>query len=212
MYSISEAVSEIISEDVQASEALAKGYLNFSAYARLIKPEIESRTYKSVKLATIVVALSRLDKAKFELIPDVAVESISLHMNLSDITVEKTKQTLELLRMFMEREGAGLEKNFFTSTRSQTELTIVADSELVAKLARQFNRKQIPLFVENVAGVTVKFDAHFLEVPNFIFALVNRLAAGKINLVELVSTATEVTFFVDNKDASEVISRLSTAN
>jgi len=62
MLKISTTVEKIIASSEEALCALSQGYLNYSAYAKKIKKQVEEECKKPVKLGSIVVALSRLAK------------------------------------------------------------------------------------------------------------------------------------------------------
>ncbi|MDP2586682.1 MAG: hypothetical protein Q8P32_02830, partial [Candidatus Komeilibacteria bacterium] len=55
---------------------------------------------------------------------------------------------------------------------------------------------------------TVKFPEEFINLPNMLFAIEKRLAVKKINIIELVSTYTELTFVIDKKDVLPAIAQL----
>ncbi len=81
MISISDALSEIIQRYPFIEEGLSKGLINYSAFAREIKPEIESKLYKSVKEGAIVMALKRISgNLKKQSMPKNS-------LNLTDLTV-----------------------------------------------------------------------------------------------------------------------------
>jgi hypothetical protein len=56
------------------------------------------------------------------------------------------------------------------------------------------------LVLADLAGLTIRFPAKYLHVPNTTFALLRPLALNRINLVEVVSTYTELTLIVAERD------------
>ena len=48
-------------------------------------------------------------------------------------------------------------------------------------------------------------EEEYIEVPNMIYALVAALASKRINLIEIVSTFTEISFIVRQKDMSKTV-------
>jgi hypothetical protein len=58
--------------------------------------------------------------------------------------------------------------------------------------------------LENLAALTVQFGDHFIDTPNMYFALLRAISVRKLNLVELISTFTELTFLVRQSDLNEL--------
>ena len=101
MITVAAAVEKIVTEDGFVREAMQRGILNISAYADTIHSRIEEDTFKPVARGTIIVALTRLQKkigTSPPLTPQIALESIGVQTNISDITFEKTQEVLQKLQ------------------------------------------------------------------------------------------------------------------
>src|SRR3989338_1346805 len=81
MVSIADVLDEIIQNYPFIEEGLSKGLINYSAFARQIRPQIEKRLYKNIKEGTIMMALKRLSGKLAEL------QSNKPRLNLTDLTV-----------------------------------------------------------------------------------------------------------------------------
>ena len=64
MIAIPQVVIEIIESTPFLEEAIGQGLINASAYARLIRPEVEKRLLKRVETAAILMAIRRMKIAK----------------------------------------------------------------------------------------------------------------------------------------------------
>lgn len=193
-----------------ARETLRLGHLNMSAYAKSIQKRIESRLYKPVSVSAIVVALSRLRPIVVnepDYRPAVHIEDLSLRANLSEVTYEKTKEAViaaaKLNTLIIHPEA------FFAITQGTRELTVICDSAHLEQVMSQFPVEPKGRYAD-LTAITVRFiEQEYIEVPNMLFTLISALAVQRINLIEIVSTYTELSFVVRNKDAERTISALS---
>ncbi len=210
MIKITDIIKEMLEADDVAREALKLNYLNLSAYAKRIRPSIEAKLYKPVAMGSMIVALSRLQKT-FEAEPDyrpaIRIETMSIHPNLAEITFEKTTDTLSAASTL--KEAITNTDAFFAVTQGTNELTMIFDAKHVTEVLAHFMRKPKGQYAA-LTAVTVRFvEADYIEVPNMIFTLVSALAVKRINLIEIVSTFTELSFIVRSKDANRTIEALS---
>ncbi|HXH27162.1 MAG TPA: hypothetical protein VNG90_04665 [Candidatus Acidoferrum sp.] len=202
MIKISQTVTTILGHDDVASAALRKGWLNLSAYARDIRPQVQEALLKDVREGSIVTALSRLvpsgDEALGTLSPD-KIQSLAVHTNLDGITYERSDAVSASIQEVYHKMKID-NKTFLTVTQGINEITIIAEAR-VARLFRDVLPHAQKIYDKsNLVGITAKFAPGYLEIPNLIFILTRRLAYRDINIIEIVSTATELTFFVEKKD------------
>lgn len=206
MRKISDCVEEIIKGDTIAVEALRLQILNLSSYARSIQKEVETRTAKKVQMGSIVIALSRLQVDKNgieELKPSVWIEDLGIKSPLCEISYEKTRETLNSAAKI--RGAYLLNEHFFTVTQGVREISIICPQELKDAIKLSFNTKPKGEY-DNLVAVTVRFkEEEYIEVPNMIFSLISSLATKRINLIEIVSTFTEISFIVRKNDMSQTI-------
>lgn len=208
MIKVSEAVEELINGDEIALEAHKIGILNLSAYAKTIKPTIEKMLLKPAEVGTIVVALSRIKTNTNNspaLKPHVKIEELSIKSPLSDITYYKNVQTLKALSKL---PGKLAENGFLTITQGINEITIICSKELEKDILKYFETAPKGKY-EDLVALTAKFDEkEYIEVPNMIFTLGSALATKRINLIEIVSTYSEISFIVKNADMQTTIDSL----
>ncbi len=210
MIKITDLIKEILAGDDVAREALKLNYLNLSAYAKRIQPRISERLYKPVGLGSVIVALSRLRNtflSEPDYRPEVHIETMAIRPNLAELTFEKTDETLASAAA-LNPAVTGTDA-FFCLTQGSQELTIIFEAKYTSEVLTQFMRKPKGQYV-NLTAITVKFiEADYIEVPNMIYTLVSALAVKRINLIEIVSTFTELSFIVRSKDAEQTIMSLS---
>ncbi len=210
MLKIQPIVEEIILGELEAFVALTNGYMNMSSYAHKIKPEVEARTKKSVKITSLVVSLSRLGKEfkkQKPLIQDVDIWNITTKLPLSEVVYENTTASIAKLESFHKKISISREE-FFTTTIGTAELTIVCSSSIEKQVLKHFGTK--PKFsVNGLAAVGVSFSPEQLKIPNTIFSLISVIARARINIAEIVSTYTELIFIVAEKDFSKTVALFS---
>lgn len=211
MINIATVVEDILMQDDVALVAARKGWLNFSSYARSIRPNIERLIMKDVQEGSIVTALSRLaathaQKEQPEIGSD-TIQSLAVHSNLEGMTYERSDVISAKIRETYNQINAN-NKTFLTVTQGINEITILAEAQ-VAQVFRS-KLKDTPKIYDkrNLVGITVKFALGNLEIPNLIFALTRRLAYKNINIIEIVSTATELTYVTEKKDLAAVLEQL----
>jgi hypothetical protein len=203
-------VSDIVRAIVFSSEpeltVLSRRTLNLSAYAKRIQQEVQRKALKPVQVGTIVVALSRLSAELTDedpLLPEVEVDSISVKTNLAEIAFNKTAENkLRAQRLYTGKEFA--QADFLTVTYGAGELSIFAPMSLVKPILKNFKPDEPKIQLENLAALTVQFGERYIDTPNMYFALLRATAVRKLNIVELISTFTELTFLVRHADLDEL--------
>lgn len=210
MLKIADAVYDIIIASPTALEALRLGILNFSAYAEQILPEVEQKTWKKVKKNSIVVALSRYAedlRTVPPLIPQVRLDELSIKTPLSDLTYEKTATTLNQVSTLLQQAESST--HILTITQGIDEITLVVAEEYAAAVREHFSAQPKSVF-SNLVGVNVRFSESYLAQANVIYAIISVLAQKRVNLIEIVSTYTELTVIIEKKDLELTVAQLQT--
>ena len=200
MNKVSDIVKTIVDDCEIASNALNDGILNLSAYAKNIHAQVEKRAMKPVKHGTIVAALARYSKEVVEpFAPEVSLRDISVKSRLTEIAYDQSisnrKRVKELYQSELFKEA-----DFLTITQGVRELSIIVNDALTNELMKIFEGETPRITIDNLCALTVSFDNHYIHEPGQTFALVRKLAIKRINIVEIVSTFTELTFILDDKD------------
>lgn len=200
MIKITQVVEDLIGQNELALEALRAGMLNLSAYSEQIKPIIESKLFKPVKKGSIVTALSRIASNMDKLLPlraSVQIEDMSIKSPLCEITYEKTKEVSKSIQNLGTKYFS---KGFFTSTQGTSEITLIV-SNTIKNEVKDFIGIKPKAEYDNLSAMTVRFnEQEYIEIPNMIYTLVSVLAHKRINIIEVVSTFTEISFIVRQSD------------
>lgn len=209
MKTVTDSVRSILFSSDTALEAMRSGILNLSAYACVIKPMVEKETWKQVKAGTITVALSRI-AAQLQTVeplrPAVTISDLSIQSDLSDISFEKTEKLLELLPQ-LQTALHHKRRGVFVQTIGMSEVTFITSAELKDVLLQTIHEEPKSMY-EGLVGITVGFDTKYLSLPNVIYSLISTVASKRINIIEIVSTYTELMFVVEAKDREECVRTL----
>lgn len=209
MIKISHAVETIVRSSETAFESLRTGTLSLSAYALRIKPDVERLCVKPVQTGSIVVALSRLAPTLAQeapIRPLVRIDDLSVTSPLCDLSYEKTSATLHAIKE-LEQQRIGSVHDFFTVTQGIHEVTIVCSQKHKDHVLSIVGQPKA-LF-ENVTGISVRFDQKYLDEPNAMYTLMGTLSPLRINVLEIISTYTELTFIIHQQDTQRSVEALT---
>ncbi len=209
MIKVPSVVQELLQNDEVALEALLAGLLNFSAYADVIHKKVEKLTFKPVKRGTIVVSLTRLakkGKLQPQLRPDVKITNIRLTSSLAGLSFKKTA---DLQRNLAVIHPFNISVNdLFAVTQGVGEITIICSEESKQELLKHI-KAPIKSQLHNLAAITVQIPKEYIHIPNVYHVLISSLASKRINIVELVSTFTEISFVVNKEDMETAFKMLN---
>ena len=123
--SISKIVKTLIERDVSIKEAIHKGYGNYSAIARLLKPRIEEIVNKKTNLESIITAIKRTkieySSVHEDIMKIVARSVINIRTDVSKISIEKTRKNLEIIR----KSIANLSEEFVQVIEGTSAITLI---------------------------------------------------------------------------------------
>jgi aspartokinase len=205
MKTITEHLREIVGDDLVVYDSLQRGVLNLRSYARSIRHELELRRQEKVDVATMAVALSRIEKQiqrSDPLTPLIKIRDLTTQSPLCEVTYPKdtlVASDLEQLSGQLRKDS----KDFVVVTQGFREVTIVAPSR-----HKQFILESVQATStyqkDDLCAATVHFADEYLEVPNFIYVVLARLAVNKVNIIEIVSTTTELSLIIQKEDMETV--------
>lgn len=210
MIKIPEVVQEILENDEIAFEALREGILNVTAYAVGIQKQIEKITMKPVRPGTIAVAILRLKEKKLLKTkakkPEITIQNLRVNSSFTLLVWEKTHDIERKLSTLHPFVVSGQDIPYVTEGGKEVLLFIL--DEATQKVKKHFVTKPKEI-IENLVSVSVQFNESYLETPNILYVLFSAVAGKKINIVEIVSTRTELLFFIRREDLEETVRALN---
>ncbi|MCF0190879.1 MAG: aspartate kinase [Marinilabiliaceae bacterium] len=213
MYSISQAVEQVIKVKPFVVEALSEGLINISSLARQINPAIERLTGKETKQGAIVMALNRMipnlinsnhgyTRDILTMLGDIIVRS-----NLTDYTFRNSPSIFECHINLM-NEIAGNHDVFYTMVRGVFESNLVVGSDLAGVVEKHFGKEVCTYRNENLSAITLKLPAGNVQAVGFYYQIMKFIAWEGINVKEVVSTTNEFSIIVEEDDVDRAFAIL----
>ena len=212
MVTVSHIVKKIVSEQPFVEEALGRGIISIANLAEELLPEIEKELGKKVKQAAVVMALRRYSEEIVEHRKKMKsfdyTGELIMKTNICDVNVVKSQVLLAKLKTAY---------NLVDFERGDTlnvilgnnEVSIVVNEKYLEKLIKFLSGEKILKKESGLVALTIIFTADdFLHAPGIIFNAVRRLAWDNINIYEIVSTMTELTFILHKKDSMKAYEAL----
>ena len=205
MVTISHIVKKIVSEQPFVEEALGNGIISIANLAEQMLPKIEQELGKKIKQAAIVMALRRYSEEiaehrkktrKFDYAGEILMKT-----NICDVNFVKSHTLMAKLKTI---------HNLVNFERGDTlnviignnEVSIVTNEKYMEKLTMFLSGEKILNKEQRLVALTIIFASDdFVHTPGVIFNAVRKLAWENVNIYEIVSTMTELTFILNKKDS-----------
>lgn len=206
MVTIAHLVEKIIEQKPFLQEALSRGIVNNAALAEEFIPEIEKELKKKVKFSAVNMAIRRLSeklektfisKAKFDKESDITIKS-----DLIEITIFKIqdvqKYIKELYNIVNFKKG-----DLLTITQGLHEVMIITNGKYEKKILQLFPKKIIKKIIKNLSSLTINIPITAIETVGLFYIASRALNWENINIVDIVSTLTEMTFIVNENNTAK---------
>jgi aspartokinase len=193
MITVPTATKTIIQRSRYLSEALSKNLINFSSLARYIKPELENMLGKKISDASVLMAIQRISK---DFKPKYSSENI--FNNPPSLTIHSGLFLLTYLG-----NQINLVRNtgdFVLMTHGINETTLVANAKLQKQINESLNEKLIKTQINNLAAITIELPKQAIKNPSVYYFFLKSLAWEGINVMQIFTTAEELTLIVMEKD------------
>lgn len=203
MITITQSVEECVRHAPFIEESISRGLLNLSAYARTIRPSIEEKHMKPVTLASVVMALKRLQprcraiaapRYDFVRLKDITVESTYIEYTF------RNSQTLSSLhRSLIDlTEKHDLCMNFVQGIH---ESTLIIHRSLEREVDELAQREVVTGKIPDLTLITIRLPSDTVETPGVYYPILKALAWEGINVIEVISVASELTIVLREGDA-----------
>ncbi len=211
MISVSDALEEILTTYPFIEEGLSRGIINYSAFAREVKPQIEKRLYKSVKPGAIIMALKRLSEKlstnKINQNTNINLTDITVRSNLMEITFANSATFPDKQRQLL-NELANQKDVFCTFSEGVRETTFIASISIEKLINHTFANEKMVNKINNLSSITIRLPIETIETPGVYYQILKRLAWENINVIEVISTYTEITIIFRTENVDKAFSVL----
>jgi hypothetical protein len=213
MITIPQVTAELVDETPLLEDSLARGIINLSALARELQPEIEARTMKPVQIGAIVAALKRLLPAlrrqsrnqSLAKLGDISVRADLVEYNFTNSTA--LSRCHQNLIKRLERHP----QVFFNLTQGVFETNIIVSRGAAADVEASFAGAELRSRLADLAAITLLLPPANVDTPGTYYNVLKVLFRHSINLVEVVSTAQELTLVLRNADIERAFSVIQQA-
>lgn len=203
MATISSIVQKIINDRESIKEPISQGIISYGSLAEKLKPEIEEELGEEVKTHAVVMAIRRYAetiKKRHKEIPFDYSSEIILKTDICDIAVLKSSALLNKLKRLY--DVVDFEKgDILNIIHGRHEVSVVTNDRYLDKLLITLKLEKILNVESDLVSLTLTFSKDFFYTPGVIFNVVRNIAWENINIFEIVSTNTELTFILHKKDA-----------
>jgi hypothetical protein len=194
--SISKSVREQVDGDSLLQEALARGIVNVSAAARLLKPAVVSSIGRSVSEEAIITSLKRIKGAyrrgTLGYLKVLAKSSVEVRTDLAMVSVEVDSDVSAKIKDVAFKNYDA----FVQISSSPSAYSLVFERSLFGYLRGEFEEEQVMEAKTELAALIIHSPDEIIETPGCVAAIYNRVARGEINVVDTVSNYTDTIIVV----------------
>lgn len=210
MISISDALNEIILDYPFIEEGLSRRLINYSAFAREIKPQVEKRLYKNIKEGAIVMALRRISEKLSQNNPrvnNINLTDLTVRSNLSEYTFSNSN-TLPERTAILFNKISNKKEILCALSEGVRETTFIISAEIIGEIKKIFKGESLLKEINDLSSITIKLPQEVVYIPGVYYQILKRLAFENINVIEVLSTYTELTVIVETKNVDQAFSNL----
>ncbi len=200
------------------SEGLRRGLINLSELARQLQPQLESDLWKPVGQAAVVMALRRMSErmpglgaqapANNDIVLAQKTGQLTVCTDLVELTYRESAWTDECHRSLLARQGRQ-QNMFLTVTRGVSEAMVICSRPLIPQVEDVFGGECLLARLEHLNAVTLQLTDESHRTPGIYHAILKKLAWDKVNLVNLISTHSELTLILEQEQTGAAFVVLS---
>jgi hypothetical protein len=212
MKTVAEEIREIIAESPFLEDGLARGIINCSALAREIRPRVESALFKDVTEGAVVMALKRLAASLGTDRPGLRpilrkMGDLTVRSNLTEFTFRKSRSTMACQEKLLDKVKDWGEE-FLTFTQGIYEATIICSASVSGTVEKVFAREELTTRLDGLAAIVIRLPEESVQTPGVHYSILKQLAWHNINVVEVVSTYSELTIVLSRDQVDQAFSVL----
>lgn len=204
MISVAHLVQKYIDERSNLSEAMARGIVSYSSLAREMKGDIEKELGKKVNTLSITMALRRYSEKiveKHKNTKEIKASEIVMKTNLCDICAVKSPSLMGRLKSL--HSIVDFEKGeTFNIIHGSYEVVIVTNEAHEKSVLDVLSEEKVLHIERNLAALSLVYPKadEFLYTTGVMFQAIRALSWENINIFEVVSTNTELTFIINKEE------------
>lgn len=194
--SITNAVKEIVNNDLSFQDSLQRDYCNISALARIIKPQIDQILSRDTSIESIITALKRsrqdYDVPERPIAAILAGSTVSVRTDVAKVSAKKSKKTVDKVAKSLTQNV----DKFISVSESIMSITLVFDDVLLDDVKAMFTHDDILEVEDDLSAIIVHSPEEIIKTPGCAIAFYNQLARRHINIEDTVSCYTDTIMLV----------------
>ena len=203
-------MKEAVDSDLSVQDAIARGYVNLSKLARMLKPSVERRIKRKVgSMESIITSLKRIRESYRPTTNSIgkviAGSVVNVRTHVSKLSVEKTKRTLELLGVML----GSHQEDFIQVSESISAITLIFDQRLHKRVRSEMARTTILEEGDFYAAIIVQSPPEIINTPGCVMSFYNQLARRHVNIEDTVSCYTDTIIVVKMEDVGKAFETLT---
>ncbi|MFH0817373.1 MAG: hypothetical protein V1909_01945 [Candidatus Micrarchaeota archaeon] len=213
MVTVAHVVEKLVKDQPQLEDAIERDIVSYAKLADYLKPEVEQELGREVKHGAVVMALTRLsEKLKdgvnralnFEKFGEV---EMSIRSDVMETTIVKSPKSFEAVKRLydlVDFEGGDV----LNVIQGNHEITIIASRRYSKKFESELRGEKIIRKIGGLSSLSIKFPPALVETPGFFSLVTRQLAWHGVNIIEMVSTLTELTIVLEDKNITKAYGAL----
>jgi aspartokinase len=194
--SITNAVKEVVNNDLSFQDSLQRDYCNISALARIVKPQIDQMLGRNTSVESIVTALKRsrrdYDVPERPIAAILAGSTVSVKTDVAKLSAAKSKRNIEKIAKSLTQNV----DNFISVSESIMSITLIFDDALLDDVKAMFGQHDVLEVEDDLAAIIVHSPEEIIKTPGCAIAFYNQLARRHINIEDTVSVYTDTIMLV----------------
>ncbi len=207
-HGITRSVKAIVDNDLAFQDALQRGYANYSAMARMIKPTVSAILGRDVSIDSIVTALKRI-RSSYS-IPSKAISSIiaeskvNVRTDVAKISIVKSRETIEKVSIPLKEYY----DSFISVSEGMKSVTMIFDDIILERMKALLNEYLLE-YEDDLAAIIVESPEEIIKTPGCALVFYNQLARRKINIEDTISCYTDTIIVVKMDDVARAFNSLT---
>lgn len=212
MPSISVLVERAVRESSFIEHGMVRGLFNLSAVARELLPRIERELMEPVSHASVLMALKRLaprlrSAAREEFALLRGVGELALRSQLVEFTFRNSDSTRRCQLKLLQAADRQPE-SFLTVTQGAWEVMVIASAALEPAVTAAYAGEKLLFRLERLAALTIRLTPESVSTPGIYHAVLKQLAWARVNVIDVVSTWTELTILFEDAQVDRAFTLL----
>ncbi|MBR2281501.1 MAG: hypothetical protein IJ863_02630, partial [Spirochaetales bacterium] len=196
--SVSRKVREIVDKTPFMRDVLRKGFLNYSNFAESIIDEVSASCSRDVRASAIIMALRRYGEELQRDSSPVTTEdlkyTIVMHTNIAYLDFMKTPSLVQRIGALYDLAVKNGGNDFMNIVTSSDTVTIGVSEALLPAIEEMTKGSKLLYKQVDMVALSMVWGSPEIQNPGIVYESARRLAWNSINVLEIFSTVTELSF------------------